>query len=180
MSQLSDNASDLVVLLHAYTKSAADLDWVRRQIEKQGAYSGADVIAPTLPFGLLSMARPEDVLVDVLAQIDNAWAKRSDAGTPYRRILLVGHSIGALFVRKLYVMACGENAQVPLEKRLKALLLQRNLQGVEKPRQWAGAVDRIILLAGMNRGWTISHHMSVSAAPACKRQSCNTKDCHYC
>jgi pimeloyl-ACP methyl ester carboxylesterase len=164
MSQLSDNSSDLVVLLHAYTKSAGDLDWVRRQIAKQGPYRGADVIAPTLPFGLLSMARPEDVLVDVLAQIDNAWTKRSDAGKPYRRILLVGHSMGALFLRKLYVIACGENTQAPFEKRLKALLLQRNLQGVDKPRQWAGEVDRIILLAGMNRGWTISHHMSLLRA----------------
>jgi hypothetical protein len=67
-------------------------------------------------------------------------AKQSNR--PYERIVLLGHSLGALTVRKAYAYARGETADWPGE--LKA-----------KPCSWAAIVSRIILLAGTNRGWQI-------------------------
>jgi pimeloyl-ACP methyl ester carboxylesterase len=43
----------------------------------------------------------------------------------------------------------------------------QNLSKKDTPdysRAWAGSVKRIVLLAGMNRGWSISHHMSLLKA----------------
>src|SRR5262249_31338888 len=37
-------------------------------------------------------------------------------------------------------------------------------KGLEHERPWVDKVKRIVLLAGMNRGWSISHHMSPSRA----------------
>jgi len=164
LAKASEVSPDLVVMLHAYTKSAADLELVRQAIRESGDYSDADILAPDLPFDLLSMAKPEEVVADLLAQIDHAWNRRAFAGNPYRRILLVGHSMGSLYARKLYVAACGENPEAPFEPELKARLRQQGLVGLEQPRPWASAVQRIVLLAGMNRGWSISHHMSLTRA----------------
>src|SRR5205807_2775131 len=72
----------------------------------------------------------------------------------HTHIYFVGHSIGALLCRKVYVTAQGETPDAPFEQEL---------QG-EVSRPWAKRVRRIILLAGMNRGWRISHHLSMSKA----------------
>ncbi len=79
---------------------------------------------------------------------------------------MVGHSIGALYARKVYAAACGENPkEAPFEEDLKGNLKSFGAKPLEeKPRPWASAVDRIVLLAGMNRGWSISHHMSIPRA----------------
>lgn len=50
------------------------------------------------------------------------------------RISLLGHSFGGVLVRLAYLIAAGEARDV-------------------QPMAWAGAVDRIILFAGMNRGF---------------------------
>jgi pimeloyl-ACP methyl ester carboxylesterase len=50
----------------------------------------------------------------------------------HTRILLIGQSIGALFVRRAFLIA------------------------EEHSTSWAKAVNRVVLLAGMNRGWDIS------------------------
>ena len=65
---------------------------------------------------------------------------------------------------KLLVAAAGENADAPFEPPLKQALGALGAAPLDEPRPWAGAVERIVLLAGMNRGWAISHHMSLTRA----------------
>ena len=169
--ETNGDSKDLVVLLHAFTKDAASLEHIRAVLKDQERFPGvegfqdADILAPDLPFGTFSMAKPAEVVADLISQIDQAWTNRLAEGEPYRRILFVGHSMGALYARKIYVAACGENPEeAPFEKELKEVLAKLGAAGLDEPRPWAEAVQRIVLLAGMNRGWSISHHMSLTRA----------------
>ena len=61
----------------------------------------------------------------------------------YRHIVLLGHSAGGALVRKAFVWGHG------LED-------DRTRLGARGKRPWVDRVERIVLLAGINRGWTIS------------------------
>lgn len=154
-------ATRLVVLLHGYTQSPDGLQKVRDTVCGAFEDGDTDVLAPQMPFGLLSIETPSSVVADLLYQIDEAWSRRTSSGRPYDKVVLIGHSIGSLYARKAYVAACGENPEAPFEPGLKARLKELGGQPLDSPRPWAGAVDRIVLLAGLNRGWSISHHMSL-------------------
>lgn len=144
-------STSLFVLLHAYTLSPARLCHVRKLVADN--FPDADILVPPLPAGTFSLADPAVVVCDLLTKIDGRWDERQRRpdGRQYEKIVLVGHSLGALLARKLYVFACGENEKTPFEPQA----------GAQPRREWVGRVERIILLAGMNRGWSISHHMSL-------------------
>ncbi|MBC7776140.1 MAG: alpha/beta hydrolase [Phycisphaerae bacterium] len=157
------HSTTLVVLLHAFNRTSERLADVRRVVEEDDP--NADILAPNLPFSFTSMVHPSSVVADLLIQIDQAFERSQQDGSPgYQRIRLIGHSMGALFVRKLYVCACGEHQAAPFEASLKDYLKARNAQPLSLKRPWADSVDRIILLAAMNRGWSVSHHQSLSKA----------------
>lgn len=86
-----------------------------------------DVLPLRYPNGYLSNAEPQ-VLADGIAQAVSQ-AYRPDRHT---QIVLVGQSMGALLVRRAL------------------------LDAEERKAAWAHAVARVVLLAGMNRGWDIS------------------------
>jgi predicted esterase len=90
-----------------------------------------DILAVNYPGFVLSNAVP-----DVIAsEISEAVASAVERGR-YERVVLVGYSMGALLVRKAYLYGRGD-------------------VGVgHAPRPWIARVDRIVLLAGMNRGWS--------------------------
>ncbi|MEW5966627.1 MAG: alpha/beta hydrolase [Pseudomonadota bacterium] len=141
------SSQDLVVLLHAYMGSPARLGALRRAVERD--LPDADLLLPRLPAGWASLASPTAIVQDVLTQIDRAWQQAG--AQPYRRIVLVGHSLGGLVARMVYVCACG--AQPGTQPGAPDI-------AADAPRPWARRVERIVLLAGMNRGWRISHHLS--------------------
>ncbi len=64
-----------------------------------------------------------------------------DRRNNYKRIVLVGYSAGAVLVRKVYLWSAGQEEDRPVGSKL----------GVQP---WAGRVERIVLIAGMNRGWS--------------------------
>lgn len=154
-------AATLVVLLHAYTGSPAGLQSVRRAIEAH--WPEAELLVPSLPLGLFSTARLDDVVGQVLQAVDARVDAARRAGRRQDRIVLVGHSMGALLARKAYVAACGETLGAPFEPGI-AAVGRRGPGGLIEPREWAGAVTRIVLLAGMNRGWRITHHLGLGKA----------------
>ncbi len=119
-----------------------------------------DVLRPMLPFRPQDSADPTDVVAGLVRAVDTAWADRVAAhGDGYTAIKLVGISLGGLFARKLYVVGCGEHPDAPLEDGLK-----ERLGGLEAARPWASRVERIVLLAALNRGWTVNHHLSLRNA----------------
>jgi pimeloyl-ACP methyl ester carboxylesterase len=134
----------LVVLVHGYTNNAQHFNSVCQILEE--TLDDPDLLIPEFPAGLASTANPHLIVHDVLKVID--WLDRK---RDFNEIIFVGHSIGALLARKVYVCACGEQEQAPFEKEL---------ADCQQARTWAEKVQRIILLAGMNRGWQTSHHLS--------------------
>jgi pimeloyl-ACP methyl ester carboxylesterase len=129
---------------------------LRRQI--QGLWPTAEIVVPKLPLSLFSLADPSVVAARVAQKIDKIYREGR-----FESIVLVGHSVGALIARKAYLIACGEQDRAPFEDRLREAL------GVEHRLfagfDWHRAVDRIVLLAAMNRGWRVSHHISLLHAP---------------
>jgi pimeloyl-ACP methyl ester carboxylesterase len=98
-----------------------------------------------LPYGFqLSSIRSEAVVIDLLHHIDQIVA-----GRDYERIIIVGHSLGALIARRLFLVAAGNPPGFQSEKPLLC----------ENPRAWASLVDRLVTLGAFNRGWQVSGRM---------------------
>jgi hypothetical protein len=152
-SRQTDRA--LAVLLHAFRKMPATLDAVADVVDCRRP--DAHVIAPQLPFGMWSFADLGDVSRDVVALIDAQVAHRADQGwPPFAEILLIGHSTGSMVSRKAYVIACGETEDAPFRHADRSTPI-----ALEPGRPWAPLVTRIVQLAGMNGGWSVSHHMGL-------------------
>ncbi|MGA8595182.1 MAG: alpha/beta fold hydrolase [Bryobacteraceae bacterium] len=125
----------------------------------------ADILFPFYNAGLFSNADPflvasrlDELIVDVCRERE----KRSAVGSgpaEYERIVLIGHSTGASIVRKAYVYGLGATEDHPVFHET-----AYTLGGARK--KWSGKVERIVLLAPMNRGWAIwprPRHMTVPA-----------------
>lgn len=156
---LAGEASILVVMLHAYTGKAADLKPLETLVREQ--WPAALIHRPELPLGLMSHANPHAIVLRLLGEIDKLVEDAQQEGRPIGRIVFIGHSIGGLLARKLYVVASGETPEAPFESEYRQGLAKGELL---KPMPWAPRIARIILLAGINRGWRISHHLSIGSA----------------
>ena len=147
-SQLTKRGSgrELAVVLHGPHGSPEDMQGVSKALEERS--KDIDILAPILPYGgffaLVRTTPVEQIVREVVEEIDNALAnreRRGDGGA-YERLILVGYSCGAVIARKIAIVVHGETAGAPFV---------RDLKGLE--RTWAGSIERIILLAGMSRGW---------------------------
>ncbi|MGO1001976.1 hypothetical protein [Lysobacter sp. CA196] len=156
-THVEERSRTLVVLLHAYRHNTARLESVRTLV--LGAWPEAEIYCPELPTSTWSMADPNLIVATLLAEVDRKYAQAQMDATPFRNIVLVGHSIGGLLARKLYVVACGEVEGAPFEADFKPA--SADDAALVSARPWAACVSRIVLLAGMNRGWRISHHLGI-------------------
>ncbi|ABI57109.1 esterase/lipase family protein [Alkalilimnicola ehrlichii MLHE-1] len=143
--------STLVVLLHAFGKTPASLDDLVELLQRQPQYRDAEFFVPPLPLGYASLSDPVAIANEIVTGIDRQWVASNGE---IERIVLIGHSYGALLARKVYVVACGETPKAPFDPTI----MHRT------GRPWAAKVERLVLLAGMNRGWRISHHLSLFKA----------------
>lgn len=94
-----------------------------------------DVALISYPAGTLSNADPILIAREINQQVQQAWEEKH-----YPRVVLVGNSMGALIARKSFLYSA--NAATDKADR------------VAEP--WSGRVERLVLLAGMNRGWDLS------------------------
>jgi len=159
---------ELIVLLHAFCQSPKALKPVKDAV--RDAYPDADIYAPILPFagpwGWLCTRDATEVVVDIIKHIekiielrsqDRAGGAGQDDPGEYESIILIGHSMGAVMARKVAIVAHGQpdrsdcpTLAAPFEPAFRAYL---------QPRPWAKKIRRIVLIAGMNRGWTPSSAM---------------------
>ena len=102
----------------------------------------------TKELSIFSTCDLNDLVTKILTEIDLRYENRE-----YTKIYIIGYSMGAIIARKVYICACGGR----LEMSSKGYSNQ-------KPKNWVSKVDRIVLLAGINRGWTINHHLSLPTA----------------
>ena len=142
----------IVIVLHGYACNTKKYESIKAVIEK--CYPEPIVVIRKLGMTTFSVADPDNIVVYAMGLIDSEWKKYEQYGD-LRRVVIIGHSTGAVLARKLYVAACGENDDAPLEK---PYALNSGL------REWAAHVDRIILFAGMNRGWSINPHLYTKTA----------------
>jgi pimeloyl-ACP methyl ester carboxylesterase len=130
----------LVVAVHGWTASSSKLEHIRTSIRE--AIPDADLLFPDYPAGLFSSADPVEITEALVRSIADAVKMRKSKGHAYKEIILIGHSLGALLVRKAYGFARGQN---------------QDHSGYLRPtsQPWGDLVSRIILLAGTNRGWEL-------------------------
>lgn len=146
--QKRGTSQELVVIVHGYCGSAHGMRYVEKHVADK--YPNADIYLPDLPHAtMMCFTSPLEIVQLLLDAIDSIWAKQQ-----HKKIILVGTSAGGLFVRKLYVHACGQNEKAPFEKAIKS----------HEPKPWVTKVERLILLAGMNRGWAITPQLSYQTA----------------
>jgi predicted esterase len=153
------DARTLIMILHGFKATPFSMRrvWYRARETFDDANSGkVDFFLPKLKLGLFSFKDPIEIVNELIDKIDKHLEKR---GRPYDRIIIIGHSVGAVLARKLYILACGEpNGRALDDKRYKQLKAPFE-EHAKASRPWAAHVERLILLAGMNRGWSISQHM---------------------
>ncbi|MET1112137.1 MAG: hypothetical protein ABWX67_11485 [Allosphingosinicella sp.] len=105
------------------------------------AFPGCALYTPHLACSrLVNVVPPEAIAANLLDAVD-VLVREGNASS----IVIVGHSMGSLIARKLAILAHGETDSAPFEA------------GLERHREakpWAGRVERLILLAGMSRGWS--------------------------
>jgi len=141
--------AELIVVLHGLSGSPTTMKDVCAAAGT--ARPDADILALQLPFGgpLGSIARTpaESVAANVVKRIDAAIEQRQQSGREgrYDKIILIGHSFGAVIARKVAIIAHGERAEAIFEPRL---------AGFRQGREWAGLIERIVMLGGMSRGWS--------------------------
>jgi len=137
----------LVVLFHGYTNGPKDMESIESLVNTR--LRGARVIKPQMPLSRWSTADPNEVVLSLLEEIGNEWRVHGRGD-----IIFIGHSIGGLLARKVFVVACGPTKDAPFS----------NVLNLTEAQPWAARVKRIILLAGMNRGWEVSYHFSLKRA----------------
>lgn len=144
----------LVVIVHGYSGCPNSLGQVLRTLEEERAFADADLLVPEYRAGLASNSDVYLVASHLEGYIDHLNRQRvRNQGGPYEQITLIGHSLGALLIRKCYAWGHGSTEDHPA----------RPPKGVR--HDWVLQVDRLILLAGVNRGWSLEgrpKHMSRS------------------
>ena len=80
--------------------------------------------------------------------------REQEGWQPFEEVLLIGHCMGALLARKIYVLAGPESLDARFE--------DSGDKELGKEKAWFPLIKRIILLAGMNRGWSLTNHLHIS------------------
>lgn len=112
-----------------------------------------DFLAPRYVHNPLSNADPKRVALEFQKAIHNQVKGREEAGNPYRSIVLVGYSAGSIILRKAMVWGLGQD-QDHWDREL-GQNWHWNWALTEDGAQMSGMISRIVLIAGINRGWSL-------------------------
>lgn len=130
-----EGARRLVVLLHGWTSSARRLEALAQLIRQH--LPDADIYVPDMPIRRWNATDPaKDIVAALVEGIDRRCAKRD-----YASIVLMGHSTGGVLARKLFLAAWGAAEDVDASRHC---------------HSWAERIERIIFIAAVNRGWTVT------------------------
>lgn len=131
-------ADKLYVLVHGLNAQAATQQR-RWESMKNMLTEDGDVAMLAYPASAFSNADPSAVAARISDNVQRQWERKE-----YAEVVVIGNSIGALIARKaLLYSAAATTGQV-------------NHPAQALPKRWSDKVNRMILLAGMNRGWDLS------------------------
>lgn len=172
LNEPRDDHDTLVVLLHGAFEprpmAARRLTDVKRVA--MATFDKPDLLAPALPSYLFSLADPMRMAWAVAEMIDERYAAHEARGHPLKKVVLVGFSFGAILARMVYVLACGESPDRrwivrDQDGEARSVFCPERISPIPA-RPWASCVDRVILIAGVSRGWTIDFRVQGLAAAA--------------
>jgi pimeloyl-ACP methyl ester carboxylesterase len=125
-----------------------------QQLEEDPAWvADSQVLAWDHRTGILGRKPLLEIAAHLASEIGTRYALRAASGKPpFDDIVLVGHSMGALLVRQAYLIALGSTLN--------------NMP----PQPWAPLVSRIVLLAGVNSGVSLSRWQKLLAALVLSRK----------
>ena len=115
----------------------------------------ADIYQPTLPYSSqLSSIGAWETVASLAEDLDAIWDAKPRVH--YERVVLIGYSLGGLLVRSLFLAGAARPPDYAEENSYRAGLPETfNCKG-----DWTKKVDRILLLATWDKGWTISDRTS--------------------
>ena len=146
-------ADALAVVLHGWRSSRDTLEGVTKATgDALGPEGGVDIYVPELAYRrrTLSFVRATNIVIGLLAEIDRIIATRGD----YKRIVLIGHSMGGVLGRRLFLVAAGIP---PASDGQPQFRYEDDLDcKAAAPRPWAALIDRHVTLGAFNRGWQAS------------------------
>lgn len=152
----------LFIIIHGFSKNPSSMDSVIENIKT--SHPDAEIYSPQLPLNLFSTQSLNQIVKNLLIEIDKITKSYINSDLD---IVFVGHSMGALIARKAYLVACGETIRAPFETEYYPTPPSDKKNRTLVPsREWSKNVSKLILLAGMNRGWRISHHLGFWKAVA--------------
>lgn len=129
-------ADELVALVPGFTSGPS-----RKLVEAiREVRPTADIINFDYSRTVFSNANPFRIAEKIEEEIDTRHTQHE-----YKKITLLGYSLGALLIRKAYVYGCGNVADAPSAAVDAAVS--------REPKDWVKVCSRFVLLAGMNRGW---------------------------
>ncbi len=149
-------------MLHSFSsgrETLADLIGIVR--EKLG--DAADIFAPTLPYGRpLDSSGAGATVVNLVGELDAIWEKKN--GDKYDKVIFIGHSLGGVLARRIFLAGSLNPPDYSDGFKIRDELWDAisKKRGEEKslPCEWATRVDRLIMLATWDKGWTISDRTS--------------------
>jgi alpha-beta hydrolase superfamily lysophospholipase len=138
------DSRDLLVFIHGYAIVEPALRRIREVADD--VLPNTDLLMPAYPATVTANSDPRWVAAKLQKLIRTTIEERSRKpdGREYERVILVGNSIGALLLRKILTYALGRHEGHPLIEEAK-----------QDDGSWVKKVDRVVLLAGMNRGWSL-------------------------
>ena len=133
-------SNKLVVMLHAYTSSQSKMSGLKTFIQE--LIPEAKIIVPQLPISLFSTKDLYEIVSQIISKIDQEYIAQNTRGKELESIILIGHSLGGILARQT------------LLTKIRSEELSTN------SISWSNKVERLILFAGMNRGWSVDTHLS--------------------
>ncbi|GAA5129198.1 hypothetical protein JIN84_03060 [Luteolibacter yonseiensis] len=155
--QIVPNARTLVVVVQGYRGREGGMNDVLCAVKD--ARKDADVILMTYSSDPFSNADCFSISKEIRDEVNRRHEEKT-----YEKIEFVGYSMGALLARKAYVYGCGQLQDVPPSTTTDA--------SGKFPQEWTRNVKRFVLLAGMNRGWSLRKPPSAAGIGSLTKMWC--------
>jgi pimeloyl-ACP methyl ester carboxylesterase len=139
------DSRQLIVFIHGWTGKAANFAAVKA--EALHLLHDADHLIPDIRMGIFSTWRADRVVSDLLNLISRTVEEREARhGAAYDEIILVAHSFGGPIARSIWARAQGAQPTAEVDAKARTA--------------WATRITRLVLMAGVNRGFTPNSAMS--------------------
>ena len=165
------SATTLAVVLHAYGLTSGNMADVKDAVQKEFGQVNVDIYSPTLPYSdPLDQTGADEIVLRLVADLDEIWSKKPGG---YSKVVFIGHSLGGIILKRVFLVGSFNPPDYDkefkrrdelYEKVLDQRKRQPKLKGLpdEKilPCDWAPKVERLILLASWDKGWSVSPRTS--------------------